>query len=422
MPRLTLLALALATLPLAAAPPARTPAPAPDDGPPGLAFAITLGPDGRVLVGQSQTLRIAGASGALRLELTRLALKGGRLTGTARLVNESGGTVLGLRLDVRETTETAEGPGGVQTTRPLPATLREPLVFAPLGPEAASEGQPFEVGPILLAPETRLVIVLGQVSGLALQAAIPLRDVTRPVAIDADASGRLFLADGPGKRILRVPPEGEPAVTVRFDAAARGLAVHRKLGTVHGTIEGSGSVQVVSGGRARPALAAGAPLGPLRFDPDGLLHAAAGPVLLTATRGTADSGTWAARRPLGAEIVSFDLRADGSGCAVVKRGEGTALLLLPVSGSPVEAPTRLVEAASAPSACRIGPAGNPWIVSRGAPGRAPRLVEAGRDGLPVRTVELPGIGDEGGLDLAFGPGRLLYVAVAGGSVLAFRLF
>lgn len=404
---------------------------------PGLAFAVTLKGNGELLASGPFLLRVPGAKGTLRLELSRLAVEGARLRGEARLRNDTGVLLAGLALDFESALTSPAGATEARTATPVAVSLEEPLVFGELLAGETTPRLPFEVAPVPLGGDVSLTTLLGAVSGLAVEPPIAVAGAVQPVALDSDRYGRLYLATGGVGRILRLSAANaasaaSPAETARPSAPPTGVALRRRNGDLF-VSTGDRIIQVHRPGRPRPTtLDAGRPVKTLRIDGKHVLRAASGNVVLAFDEATPAPAR--ALGPEGAEVVSFDADARGVVHAVVAEGVAHRVTVSGESG-PAPFPTRKgagSDALDAPSACRFDGEGTLWVSAVSGSPEGTVLARFLPEGTPLVALSRLALGlllgrEEGAavpaiIDLAPGTDRGLYVLLEDGSVFAVRPF
>jgi hypothetical protein len=410
----------------AATPPAAVPSQ-------GLSFALALEGSGRVLAAGPFALRVPGGAGPLRLELSRLVVEGARLRGEARLRNDSGLLVGGLALDFASATAIPrDAAPGTPPPPPVPVGLRAKLAFGELLPGEATPFLPFELSPLPLSADAGLVTLLGAVSGLALEPLDPLEGASRAVALDADRSGRLYLAVAGVGRVLRhtsgsKAPPGEAA---RPSSPPTGVALRRRNGDLF-VATGDRFVEVWRPGRSRPArLDAELPVSLLRVDTKDALRAASGNGVLAFDE--AKPGPLRTLGPEGSRVLSFDADAHGGLWAVVLDGDARRLVVAGPSG-PVPVPATKgagADVLGAPSSCRLDSEGTLWVAAAPAAPEGTLLARLGADGTPLAHLPrlalalLLGKDEEAAVpavaDLAPGPERRLWVLLEDGTLFAVR--
>lgn len=404
---------------------------------PGLAFAVAMKGNGDLLAAGPFLLKVPGAKGALRLELSGLEADGASLRGQARLRNDSGLLLAGLTLDFESATETGAKPSEQGASATGPVALKEPLAFGDLLAGETSPTLSFDLSPIPLGEEVFLTTLLGSVRGLAAEPAVAVAGAVSPVALDADRSGRLYLATGGVGRVLRFAATSATSAAAPFEAARpsappAGIALRPRNGDLF-VSTGSQVIEVHRPGVARPAtLDAGRPVTALRIDSKNVLRAASGNAVLAFDE--ARPGPARTVGPGGSRILSFD--ADGRGVihAVVAVGGARRVFFAGEEG-PLPFPAKRgagSDAVDAPSACRFDGEGLLWI---GAESRTPEGTVLARflpDGTPLAALSREALalllGKEEGagvppiVDLARGPEGRLYVLLEDGSVFVVRAF
>lgn len=401
---------------------------------PGLGFALALKGDGGVLASGPFLLKVPGGTGALRLELSRLEVEGATLRGEARLKNDSGLLLAGLALDFESASATRAGTPEPGLSAPVSVALGEPLAFGDLLSGEATPRVPFELSPLPLGDGVVLTTLLGAVSGLAVEPSVAVAGADRPVALDSDRSGRLYVATGGVGRVLRLTmaSSSSPAEEARPSEPPTGVALRRRNGDLL-VSTGSQFIDVHRPGRTRPAtLDAGRPVKALRIDAKNVLRAASGNAVLSFDE--AKPGRATALGPEGTEVVSFDTDVRGAIHAVVVGGNARRLSVAGESGLESFAAKRGAgrDAVDAPSTCRFDAEGALWV---GAESRTPEGTVLARflpDGTPLGALSRLALGlllgreEEAAVpavvDLAPGPDRQLYVLLENGSVFTVRPF
>ncbi len=430
------LALALlAAAPFAAAvgrPAPPRPAPSEAAAPGGQAFALALGGDGSVLASGPYALRVPGAEGPLRLELARLAVDGAQVRGEARLTNDSRSLLSGLELDFRTVTPTVRAVPGRTAPEPAPLSLSRPLSLGELLPGEATPFVPFEVAPLPLGEDVTVVVLLGAVTGLAASPPIAVEGALRPVALDADRSGRLYVATAGVGRVLRLTASSaaSPGEAARPSAPPTGVALRRRDQALF-VATGGPTIEVHRSGRARPAtLDAGRPVTLLRVDASGVLRAASGNGVLAFDE--AKAGPPAPFGPDGAEVLSFDADARGRVRAVIRNGETRQVVVSGTAGaSPLAAGRGLgADALLSPRALRFASDGTMWVAAEPTTPEGAALTRFSPDGTPLGTLPRLGLAlllgkDEDAavpaiVDLAPGPDGLLWVLLESGALFGVR--
>ncbi len=424
----------LAAAPLAAADVRPAPKAAPSEAatPSGQAFALALGGSGGVLASGPYALRVPGAEGPLRLELARLAVDGAQLRGEARLTNDSRSLLSGLELDFRTVTPTVRAVPGRSAPEPLPLSLPAPLSLGELLPGEATPFVPFEVAPLPLGEEVTVVVLLGAVTGLAASPPVSVEGALRPVALDTDRSGRLYVATAGVGRVLRLTAASaaSPGEAARPTAPPTGVALRRRDQALFVSTGGS-TIEVHRPGRARPAtLDAGRPVSLVRIGPDGILRAASGNGVLAFDE--AKAGPPAPLGPDGAEVLSFDADARGRVRAVVRNGETRQVVVSGTAGaSPLVAGRGLgADALLSPRALRFAADGTTWVAAEAATPEGAALTRFSPEGGPLGTLPRLGLAlllgkDEDAavpavVDLAPGPDGLLWVLLESGALFGVR--
>ena len=430
------LALALlAAAPFAAAvgrPAPPRPAPSEAAAPGGQAFALALGGNGSVLASGPYALRVPGAEGPLRLELARLAVDGAQLRGEARLTNDSRSLLSGLELDFRTVTPTVRAVPGRTAPEPAPLSLSRPLSLGELLPGEATPFVPFEVAPLPLGEDVTVVVLLGAVTGLAASPPIAVEGALRPVALDADRSGRLYVATAGVGRVLRLTASSaaSPGEAARPSAPPTGVALRRRDQALF-VATGGPTIEVHRSGRARPAtLDAGRSVTLLRVDTSGVLRAASGNGVLAFDE--AKAGPPAPLGPDGAEVLSFDADARGRVRAVIRNGETRQVVVSGTAGaSPLAAGRGLgADALLSPRALRFASDGTMWVAAEPTTPEGAALTRFSPDGTPLGTLPRLGLAlllgkDEDAavpaiVDLAPGPDGLLWVLLESGALFGVR--
>ncbi|MHB8800632.1 MAG: hypothetical protein ACYDBY_19480 [Thermoanaerobaculia bacterium] len=424
----------LAAAPLAAADvrPAPRAAPSEAASPGGQAFALALGGSGSPLASGPYRLRVPGAEGPLRLELARLAVDGAQLRGEARLTNDSASLLSGLELDFRTVTSTVRAVPGRTAPEPAPLSLSRPLSLGELLPGEATPFVPFEVAPLPLGEDVTVVVLLGVVTGLAASPPHAVEGALRPVALDTDRSGRLYVATAGVGRVLRLTATSAatPGEAARPSAPPTGFALRRRDHALF-VATGGATIEVHRSGRARPStLDAGRPVTLLRVDARGVLRAASGNGVLAFDE--AKAGPPVPLGPQGSEVLSFDADARGRVRAVVRNGETRQVLVSEKAGaSPLAAGRGLgADALLSPRALRFAADGTTWVAAEAATPEGAALTRFSPDGVPLGTLPRLGLalllGKEEDaavpaiVDLAPGPDGLIWVLLESGALFGVR--
>jgi len=431
-----LASLALAALAVAAVPAAGVARAVPSPAPPasGLAFAVALNGSGAVLAAGPFSLKVPGGKGPLRLDLSHLAVDGSRLRGRARLTNDSGLLLGGLALDFASVTPARKEDAERSAAPAVPVSLREPLAFGDLLPGEATPRLPFELSPLPLGEGVALVTLLGSVSGLAVDPPEAVEGAARAVAVDADRSGRLYVATAGTGRVLRhvLSSKSPPGEAARPSSPPVGVALRRRNGDLF-VSTGDRLVEIWRPGRERPStLDAGRPVAVLRIDGKDVLRAASGNGVLAFDE--AKPGSLRVLGPAGSVVLSFDTDARGTLYAVVREGEARRLVVAGQDG-PVPFGSRKgagADALDAPSACRFDAEGALWVAAVPRTPESTVVARFGPDGAPLAALSraalalLLGKDEEAAVpeiaDLAPGPERRLYVLLEEGTVFAVRPF
>jgi hypothetical protein len=395
---------------------------------------VTLKGSGEPLASGPFLLKVPGASGPLRLELSRLAVDGARLRGEARLRNDSGLLLAGLALDFGSAAVSRRETKPAAGTETVLLALGVPLSFGDLLPGEETPGVPFELSPVPLGEGVALTTLLGTVRGLAAEPPFAVEGATRPVALDADRSGRLYVATGGVGRVLRTTPpsRGAPGEAARPSSPPAGVALRRRNGDLF-VSSGDRRIEVFRPGRDEPAaLDAGRPVTVLRIDAKGVLRAASGNGVLAFDE--AMPGALRALGPEGSTVASFDTDAGGVIHAVV-RDEASRRLLVAERGGPTPFPHLKgagADALGAPSACRFDGDGALWVAAVPLSGESTVLARFSGEGTPLAAFSRLALALLLGkdvdaavpdaVDLVAGPEGRLYVLLEDGSVFALRPF
>ncbi len=398
----------------------------------GLAFAVALVDGGRRILSDRLDLRLPGGEGILRLHLEDAELDGGDLWARARLENTSSVGLVGLRLDVIGGSETirerasdgrerldSTGPP-VHESRPREFALPSPLHFGEVAAGDSSPALPLRVGPIVLADDTEIVVVLGVVTGFAEVATVSIPGVAGAVAIDVDARGRLFVADGPGRRILRLDADGSGVRELTgLDGEPLGLAVERRSGAFTVAVRGGTTVRPFSAaGKAGVPIPVVRPVGQLRLGRDGALVGLAvateeTPAALVRIHGKGAGDAvklWDDGMP---RATSFDGRLDGVTWVTTQAG---ALLRREPDGR-----TSLLDTAASAwlgdehkgVACRVDAEDNVIVLNQGVAGSETVVSVVDAEGRFLRAwLAVPPVVSGWPVDLAVGPDGILLVVFA----------
>lgn len=400
---------------------------------------MALKGNGDVLAAGPYLLKVPGAKGTLRLEISGLEAEGASLRGEARLRNDCGLLLAGLTLDFESASATRTNPsvpGAPPTSTPSPAplSLREPLDFGDLLGGEATPWVPFELSPIPVGEDVALATFLGTVRGLAVEPAVTIAGAARPVALDVDRYGRLYVATGGVGRVLRLTAASaaDPSEVARPSSPPTGVALRRRNGDLF-VATGGRIIEIHRPGVTRVStLDAGRPVTLLRIDGKDVLRAAAGGSVLAFDETKPEPA-----RPLGpdgAAVVSFDTDARGVVHAVVAGGGSSRLVVSTATGPAPFAARRGTgsDAVDAPAACRFDGEGTLWV------GATPRTAEGTvlarflPDGTPLAALSRLALGlllgkeEEVALpsvvDLARGAEGRLWALLEDGSVFEIRAF
>lgn len=404
-------------------------APAGDAAFSSLSFAVTATGRGAALASGPFLLRVPDAGGPLRLELARLAVDGARLRGEARLRNDSTTLLASLVLDFRSAAAARRDGTGDSGGPSVPLSLRAPLELGDLLPGESTGFFPFELSPLPVGDDVPLLTLLGSVSGFALEARTVLEGVPRPVALDSDGAGRLYVATRGVGRVLRFAAGASPDGTevARTSSPPAGMALRPRSGDLY-VSSGGRSIEAWRPGRTKAVLLdAGRPVTALRFDAKGVLRAAAENAVLSFLESR--PGRARALGPEGSVVLSFDADPRGTLYAVVREGETRRLV---VDGPDGPGPFGPSLASGLPVACRLDGRGGLWVAAiAAAPGDAVllRLDAAGAlRGVLSRAALALLLGAEedapvpAPVDLAPGAEGRLHVLLEDGSVFAVRPF
>ncbi len=393
----------------------------------GLSFALTITGGGNSILAGPWALRIPGAAKPLRLSLERPRLEAGYFEATARLRNDSGVFVGGLRLDLLEISESAPASEGAPVrvaaqgkTRPL--TLDSPLYFGDLDP-TADAAVPFRVGPLGLTPGSAIAVVRGVVTGAAAGGTVEIPEASGAIAIDSDGKGRVYVGDAAGQAIFRLGPEAARQVKIPAGCAVAGVAVRRKTGELYASCrEASTLLRLPIGGKLTRTEDVGRALGPIRFGGKGFLYGSPSQALVRLEGLSIREEIFtAAGQPLHA--AGFDVDADGTIWAVTSPPESKLLRIRSARDVFVAAgPGDGLGAIAGARTCRVGPDGNVYVLEAAAGKEAARIDVFDRSGSFLRGWPLSS-GEP--VDLAFGSqDRLLVLGKheRSGTVTIYRLF
>ncbi len=202
----------------------------------GLTFALAFDREGRVITSGPFVLRVSGAKGSLKVTFDSVALTGGMLDAPIRLKNDSGIDLLAVRVDLASVTESVRSGGAPPLSRLEDVTPPPPLSWDTIRSGAETPAELFRGGPLTFSPETEVVVVLGVVSGLAVEAADPKRDVLTPATKAStcsgqargcrkDADGNVWrlepAAEGRRRGLSERGPEGGEIRSLRFEDGAK---------------------------------------------------------------------------------------------------------------------------------------------------------------------------------------------------------
>ncbi|MFN7985954.1 MAG: hypothetical protein U0529_00675 [Thermoanaerobaculia bacterium] len=400
----------------------------------GLAFALALKGNGTVLASGPFSLKVPGGKGPLRLELSHLAVDGSRLRGEARLKNDSGLLLGGVALDFASATPSGRDEPGKSVPAAAPLALKAPLAFGDLLPGESTPRLPFELAPLPLGEGVALVTLLGAVSGLAADPPEAVEGAARAVALDADRSGRLYVATAGVGRVLRHTPgsKATPGEAARPSSPPSGVALRRRNGDLF-VATGDRFVEVWRPGRERPSmLDAGRPVTALRTDAKDVLRAASGNGVLAFDE--AQPGPVRALGPEGSVVLSFDADARGVIYAALREGESRRVVAAGAGGPAPFGPSKGAgaDALDAPVAVRFDGEGALWVAASARTPEGTVLARFGADARPLAALTrlalalLLGKDEEAAVpavaDLAAGPDRRVFVLLEDGTLFALRPF
>jgi hypothetical protein len=392
----------------------------------GLSFALTIVGGGRSFVAGPWSLRLPQASRPLKLFIEEARLESGFFEAVARLRNETGAFVGGLRLDLLEITEGVPDSGNrarvTREAKSRPIALASPLFFGDLQP-GNDTAVSFRLEPIDLTPGSPYAVIRGVVTGAVQVGTVDVAESQDPVAVDSDAMGRVFVGDGAGHAIFRLGPD--PRSIRRLDAGCpvTGIAVRKKSGEVYASCRDVPVLlRLTTGekiGRTEPI---GRALGPIRFGGKGFLYGAPGSILRLEGLTVAEEIASAGGGPLRAE--GFDAGPDGTIWAVTSEPERRLLRIRSARDVVTMAgPGEGLGGLANPRTCRVGPDGNVYVLEAVASDRPPRIDVFDGSGNFVRAWELP---KGGPADMTFASeGRLEIVwkrQKGGSAVTVFRTF
>jgi len=396
---------------------ARGVAPAPVES--GLSFVLTITKGGGSIMAGPWALRVPRASNPLKLTLEEPTLNPGALEAVARIKNETGVFVGGLRLDFLEMTEGM--PDGKQA-KSRAIALDSPLFFGDLQPGSDAAAS-FRLEPVDLTPGSSYATVRGIVTGAIAAEGMEVPDSSDPVAIDSDGGGLVYVGDGAGQAIFRIGPDPKSVRKFGADCPVTGIAVRKKSGDVYASCRDvSALLRLSPGGRMSKTEPIGRSLGPIRFGGNGFLYGAPASIVRLDGLSVAEEIARVAERPLHA--AGFDVGPEGTIWAITSEPERRLLRIRSARDIvPLAGPGEGLGAIATPRTCRVGPDGNVYVLEGPAGARPPSVSVLDRTGNLARVWELP-IGQP--TDLAFaGDGRLEIVwkrENAGSSVAAFRTF
>ena len=393
----------------------------------GLSFALTITNGGRSILAGPWALRIPQVSTPLRLSLEEARLNSGSLEAVARIKNETGAFLGGLRLDFLEiaegTLDSKHAPSYVSSEAKSRAiALASPLFFGDLQPGADAAAS-FRLEPVALAPGSPYAVVRGVITGAVAAAGIEVPDSSDPVAIDSDGEGRIYVGDGAGQAIFRIGPD--PKSVRRFDAGCpvTGIAVRRKSGELYASCRDVPVLLRLSpGGRMSKTEPIGRALGPIRFGGKGFLYGAPASIVRLDGLSIAEEIASTAQRPFHA--AGFDVSTEGAIWAITSEPERRLLRIRSARDIvSLAGPGEGLGAIATARTCRVGPDGNVYVLEGPADARPPRVSVFDQAGGLARVWDLP-MGQPA--DLAFArDGRLEIVwkrENAGSAVTVFRTF
>lgn len=400
----------------------------------GLAFALALRESGTVLASGPFSLKVPGGKGPLRLVLSHLSVEGARLRGEARLSNECGLLLGGLALDFASATPSGRDEPGRPAPVSTPLALKAPLAFGDLLPGESTPRLPFELTPLPLGEGVTLVTLLGSVWGLAAEPPETVEGAVRAVALDADRSGRLYVATAGVGRVLRHTPgsKATPGEAARPSSPPAGVALRRRNGDLF-VATGDRVVEVWRPGRERPSmLDPGRPVTALRTDAKDVLRAASGNGVLAFDE--ARPGPVRALGPEGSVVLSFDTDARGVIYAALREGKSRRVVAAGPSGPGTFGPSKGLgaDALDAPVAVRFDGEGALWVAASARTPENTVVSRFGADARPLAALSrlalalLLGKDDDAAVpavaDLAPGPDRRLFVLLEDGTLFALRPF
>lgn len=202
----------------------------------GLTFALSFDGSGRAVPLGTHALKVPGTKGTVKVSFDSVGLIGGMLDAPIRVKNESGADLLAVRVDLAGVTESVRSSGAHAFTRPQNVAPPSPLAWDRIASGAETPADLFRGGPLTFSPETEVVVVLGVVSGLAVEAADPGKDVLTPAtkasACPGKARGCRIDAEGnvwrlepatEGRRggLSERGPEGGEVRSLRFEEGAK---------------------------------------------------------------------------------------------------------------------------------------------------------------------------------------------------------
>jgi hypothetical protein len=393
----------------------------------GLSFALTITKGGRSITVGPWALHVPRASKPLKLSLEEPTLNSGALEAVARIKNETGVFVGGLRLDFLEMTEGASDPKQAPSYASREAKSRaialvSPLFFGDLQPGADAAAS-FRLEPVDLAPGSPYAVVRGIVTGAVAAGGIEVPDSSDPVAIDSDGGGLVYVGDGAGQAIFRLGPD--PKSVRKFDAGCpvTGIAVRKKSGDVYASCRDvSALLRLSPGGGMSKMEPIGRALGPIRFGGKGFLYGAPASIVRLDGLSVAEEIASVAERPLHA--AGFDVGPEGTIWAITSEPERRLLRIRSARDIvSLAGPGEGLGAIATARTCRVGPDGNIYVLEGPAEARPPRVSVFDRAGSLVRVWDLPA-GQPA--DLAFASdGRLEILwkrENAGSAVTVFRTF
>lgn len=203
----------------------------------GLTFALSFDGSGRTLISGPFALKVPGTKKcAVTVSFDSVGLIGGMLDAPIRVKSACEADLLAVRVDLTTVTESVRSAGTPSPSRAQNVSPPPPLAWDRIAAGAETPADIFRGGPLAFSPETEVVVVLGVVSGLAVETADPKKDVRTPATkasacpgqsngcrIDSDRNVWRLEPAAEGRRggLSERGPEGGEIRSLRFEEGAR---------------------------------------------------------------------------------------------------------------------------------------------------------------------------------------------------------